>query len=259
MEELRMTFRGHLDDLRWTLVRVGGVLFALAVLCFCLMPWLFDRFVLAPASPDFPLYRWLSETGVPASVFPDFGNGSHAVEIVNTDVSSQLLTHVSASFWVALVLLFPYLIFEAWRFVRPALVGNEQRSVRLAFIGGTGLFFVGCAVGYLFVFPFMFRFLTEYQLSSSIVNQISLNSYMRSFLLLVFVMGVALELPLLTWSLSRAGLATRTFFRRYRRQAAVVLLLLTVLVTPSGDPFVLLAVFLPLYLLYELGIRFARE
>lgn len=259
MEELRMTFRGHLDDLRWTLVRVGGVLFALAVLCFCLMPWLFDRFVLAPASPDFPLYRWLSETGVPASVFPDFGNGSHAVEIVNTDVSSQLLTHISASFWFALVLLFPYLIFEAWRFVRPALVGDEQRSVRLAFIGGTGLFFVGCVVGYLFVFPFMFRFLTEYQLSSSIVNQISLNSYMRSFLLLVFVMGVALELPLLTWSFSRAGLATRTFFRRYRRQAAVVLLLLTVLVTPSGDPFVLLAVFLPLYLLYELGIRFARE
>lgn len=135
-----MTFRGHLDDLRWTLVRVGGVLFALAVLCFCLMPWLFDRFVLAPASPDFPLYRWLSETGVPASVFPDFGNGSHAVEIVNTDVSSQLLTHISASFWFALVLLFPYLIFEAWRFVRPAWSGTSSAACGWRSSGERGCF-----------------------------------------------------------------------------------------------------------------------
>ena len=114
--------------------------------------------------------------------------------------------------------MFPYLIFEVWRFVQPALFENERRSVGLAFLGGTVMFFLGCAVGYCLVFPFTFRFLTEYQLSASIVNQISLNSYMGNFLMLVFVMGIVFELPLLAWLLSKLGLVNKTFFRTYRRQ-----------------------------------------
>lgn len=109
------------------------------------------------------------------------------------------------------------------------------------------------------VFPFTFRFLTEYQLSASIVNQISLNSYMGNFLMLVFVMGIVFELPLLAWLLSKLGLVNKTFFRTYRRHAVVILLVLSAVITPSGDPFTLMVVFLPLYLLYELGILIVRE
>ena len=180
-------------------------------------------------------------------------------EIININVASQFLTHISTSFWFALVLMFPYLIFEVWRFVQPALFENERRSVGLAFLGGTVMFFLGCAVGYCLVFPFTFRFLTEYQLSASIVNQISLNSYMGNFLMLVFVMGIVFELPLLAWLLSKLGLVNKTFFRTYRRHAVVILLVLSAVITPSGDPFTLMVVFLPLYLLYELGILIVRE
>ena len=121
------------------------------------------------------------------------------------------------------------------------------------------MFFLGCAVGYGLVFPFTFRFLTEYQLSPTIVNQISLNSYMSNFLMLILIMGLVFELPLLAWLLSRLGLVTRSFFRKYRRHAVVILLVLAAVITPTGDPFTLMIVFLPLYLLYELGIRFAKE
>ena len=224
MEEKEMSFWGHLEELRRTLFRVVAVLLVFMIACFCVMPDLFDSFVLGPTTSDFFLYRWLSNLGGTGMFLPDFSNDDFAVKIININVASQFLTHISTSFWFALVLMFPYLIFEVWRFVQPALFENERRSVGLAFLGGTVMFFLGCAVGYCLVFPFTFRFLTEYQLSASIVNQISLNSYMGNFLMLVFVMGIVFELPLLAWLLSKLGLVNKTFFRTYRRHAVVILL-----------------------------------
>ena len=191
-------------------------------------------------------------------LLPDFSNDHFSVELININVASQFLTHISTSFWFALVLIFPYLTFEIWRFVQPALFDNEKKSVGLAFAFGTFMFFLGCAVGYFLVFPFTFRFLTEYQLSPLITNQISLTSYMGNFLMLIFVMGIVFELPLLAWLLSKLGLVTKTFFRKYRKHAVVVLLVLSAVITPTGDPFTLMIVFLPLYLLYELSIKIVR-
>lgn len=254
-----MTFWGHLETLRWSLMRAAGVLLVLMVVGFCAMPYLFDHVVLAPANSDFPLYRWLSGLGAHSSLLPDFSNDAFAVDIININVTSQFMTHLSTSFWFALVLMFPYLVFEIWRFIQPALFANEHRSVGLALVLGTLMFFIGCAVGYFLVFPFTFRFLTEYRLSEMIVNQISLDSYMGNFLMMIFIMGIVFELPLLAWLLSKLGLLTRSLLRRYRRHAIVALLVLSAVITPSGDPFTLMVVFLPLYLLYELSIRFVRE
>ena len=184
MEEKEMTFWDHLEALRWMLVRVVAVLFIFMVVCFCAMPYLFDHVVLAPTSSDFPLYRWLSRLGSLGPFFPDFSNDNYHVDIININVASQFLTHISTSFWFALVLMFPYLVFEVWRFVQPALFDNERRSVGWAFLFGTCMFFLGCLLGYSVVFPFTFRFLTEYQLSAAITNQISLNSYMGNFLMM---------------------------------------------------------------------------
>lgn len=254
-----LTFWSHLEVLRRTLMRVAGVLVLVMVGSFVAMPWLFDHVILAPSTSDFPLYRWLAKLGACGnSWLPNFG-GDFSVEIINYNVASQFMTHISTSFWLALLLIFPYLIFEVWRFVRPALFRNERRSVGIAFAGGTVLFFAGCLVGYGLVFPFTFRFLTEYQLSAAIENHISLDSYMGNFLMMIFVMGIVFELPLLTWLLSRLGLVSRSLLCRYRRHAVVVLLVLAAVITPSGDPFTLMVVFLPVYLLYELGIRFARD
>lgn len=254
----KMTFWAHLEALRWMLMRVAVVLLVFTVVGFCIMPRLFDSFVLAPTTSQFFLYRWLSGLGGGA-LLPNFGDTDFSVDIINIQVASQFMIHISTSFWFALVAIFPYLVFEVWRFVQPALFANERRSVGLAFAGGTFMFFCGCAVGYCLVFPFTFRFLAEYSLSGSIVNQISLDSYMSNFLMMIFLMGLVFELPLLAWLLSKLGLITKSFFRDYRRHAVVILLALAALITPTGDPFTLMIVFLPLYLLYELSIRFVKE
>ena len=107
MEDKDMTFWGHLEALRWVLIRVVAVLFLFMVVCFCAMPYLFDHIVLAPTTADFPLYRWLSKLGSLGPFFPDFSDDNYHVEIININVASQFLTHISTSFWFALVLMFP--------------------------------------------------------------------------------------------------------------------------------------------------------
>ncbi len=159
---------------------------------------------------------------------------------------------------LALLLAFPYVLYELWAFIRPALYPKEKKNVGTAFFFGAGMFYLGCAVGYTVVFPFTFRFLTTYQLSAEITNQISLNSYMSNFLVIIFIMGVVFEIPLLAWVLSQLGLISRPFLREYHKHAVVVLLIMAAVITPSGDPFTLAVVFIPLFLLYELAILVVR-
>lgn len=257
-ENGEMTFWGHLEVLRWAIMRVGIALVVCMVGCFVAMPHIFDSFILGPTSSDFFLYKWLSGLHGAGGVFPDFSR-DFSVDIININVASQFTTHISTSFWLALVIVFPYLIYEIWKFISPALFQDEKKNVRIAFFFGTFMFYLGCAVGYGVVFPFTFRFLTEYQVSTEIVNQISLNSYMGNFLMMVFVMGLVFEIPLLAWVLSAIGVVNKSFLKKYRRHAVVVLLILAAVITPTGDPFTLMVVFLPLYLLYELSIKVVRK
>ncbi|MDY5077894.1 MAG: twin-arginine translocase subunit TatC, partial [Bacteroidaceae bacterium] len=141
----------------------------------------------------------------------------------------------------------------------PALFENEIRHLRPAFLGGTMMFYIGCALGYLLVFPFTFRFLVEYDLSPSIENQINLSSYISNFTMLILVMGIVFEMPLLAWLLSQFGILHKSFLRNYRRHAVVSLLVLAAIITPSGDPFTLMLVFVPLYFLYEFSIMVVKD
>lgn len=247
MDEQTMSFWDHLEVFRGSLVRIVIILLIFMVVCFLSMPYIYNPVILGPTHGDFFLYRWVP-------LFKD----NFSCEIININVASQFMTHVTTSFWLALVLAFPVLMWELWKFISPALYKNESRPVGFAFLFGTGMFYLGCVIGYCLIFPFMFRFLTEYQLSEEITNQINLNSYMHSFLMMIFVMGVVFELPLLIWLLSKLGLIDKTFLRKYRRHAVVILMVLAAVITPSGDPFTLLLTFTPLYLLYELGIFLAR-
>ena len=160
---------------------------------------------------------------------------------------------------MAAVIAFPYFIWEIWKFIEPALFEEEIKHLRPAFMGGTFMFYLGCAIGYLFVFPFTFRFLVEYNLSPNITNQINLQSYIDNFTLLILVMGIVFEMPLLAWLLSLLGILKKSFLREYKRHAIVVLLITAAIITPSGDPFSLMLVFIPLYVLYELSILVVRD
>lgn len=257
-EEGGMSFWGHLEALRWTLFRMLIALVICVIAAFVAMPYIFDNFILAPTNSSFFLYRFFARIGGKIPFLPDFGDDSFSVDIININVASQFLTHISTSFWLAIVIAFPYLIYEIWKFVRPALFPKEIRNMRMAFVFGTVMFYIGCAVGYCIVFPFTFRFLVEYQVSEYIVNQINLNSYINNFLMMIFVMGLVFELPLLAWILSKLGIIHRELLVKYRKYAVVCLLVLAAVITPSGDPFTLMVVFLPLYLLYELSVRLVR-
>lgn len=239
-----MSFWDHLEALRWCLLRVVIALVIVLVGCFIALPHVFDAFILGPTHSDFFVYRVLGLVYGPAQ----------DVQIININVASQFLTHISTSLWIALLLVFPYLMYQIWVFVKPALYPGEIGGVGRSFVWGTALFYIGCAVGYLLVFPIIFRFLTQYRVGAGVLNQISLNSYMGNFLGLIFVMGLVFEMPVLAWLLGRLGIIGRQMLRSWRRYAVVVLLVASALITPTGDPFTLLVVFLPLYLLYELSI-----
>ncbi|MDR3267705.1 MAG: twin-arginine translocase subunit TatC [Tannerella sp.] len=254
-----MSFWDHLEELRWTLFRCILALFVFAIGGFASMRYLFDHVIMAPCSSDFVIYQWMCKVAVNLPFFPDFCDDSFKVEIVNIKLATQFFTHMSSSFWLALLLTFPYLMYEIWRFVRPALYDNEMKSVRWVFLCGTIMFFIGCSVGYFLVFPMTLRFLATYQLSAMITEQVSLESYMDNFLMMIFIMGVVFEMPLVSWLLSQIGLVNRSFFRKYRRYAIVGLLVAAAFITPSGDPFTLSVVFFPLYGLYELSALFVKE
>ena len=254
-EEGAMSFWDHLEVLRWALFRSACVLAVIMVGTFIAMPYIFDRFILAPTSNNFFTYRLINRIGGGmVTLSPDFD-----VQIININVASQFMTHISTSISLAAVIAFPYFIWEIWKFIEPALFEDEVKHLRPAFLGGTVMFYVGCAIGYLLVFPFTFRFLVEYNLSSSITNQINLQSYIDNFTMLILVMGIVFEMPLLAWLLSLMGILRKSFLREHKRHAVVVLLVSAAIITPSGDPFTLMLVFVPLYVLYELSILVVRD
>lgn len=242
-----MSFWGHIDALRTVLLKAAVTVAVLTVVLFAAMPWIFDNVILAPCNADFPLYRLLdrlSAGGTPV------GEDFH-VELINIELASQFFIHMSTSFWVAVILAFPVIIYLLWEFVAPALYDNEKRGAGKAFAFGNLMFFAGVAAGYFLVFPLTLRFLATYQVSALVPNQISLSSYMDNFTVLILVMGIIFELPLLAWMLGRIGLLDRGIFSRFRRHAIAALLILAAVITPTGDPFTLMVVFLPIYGLWE--------
>ena len=248
-----MSFWDHIDALRGVLVRMVVVLVAVTLGLFFVMPSIFDRVILAPCHGDFVLYRLFEQMTTSVPWLPQFTTAGFEVELINIKLASQFFIHMSSSFWLALVLTFPLMLYFLWTFIAPALYPREKRGVKTAFLIGCLMFFLGVAVGYFVVFPVTLRFLADYHVSQLVPNQISLDSYMDTFLMLIFVMGVIFELPLVAWLLGSLGALHRGFFRTYRRHAVIVLLALAAIITPTGDPFTLMVVFLPIYLLYEIS------
>lgn len=253
-----MSFWDHLEVLRWMLIRVLAVWTVCMLLGFVFVPYLFEQVVMAPCRDDFFLYQLIKQTTARSWIVPDFMETSFHVEVVNIRLASQFFIHMTLSCWLALLVTFPYLVYEIWRFVCPALYEREKRGVGVAFLFGTLMFFLGCFVGYGLVFPMTLRFLYTYELSPSITNQLSLDSYMDNFLTLIFLMGIIFELPLLSALLSKLGILNRSFFHKYRRHAILVLLIVSAVITPSSDPFTLMLVFMPIYVLWELSALLVR-
>ncbi|MDE6611660.1 MAG: twin-arginine translocase subunit TatC [Muribaculaceae bacterium] len=252
----QMSFWEHLDDLRRVVFRIVIVMAVIAVISFTAMPWMFDKVIMAPCAGDFVTYRAFDRLAAAAGLGGELSTDpSFRVDIVSLELTSQLFVHLSAAFWVAFVVGFPVIIYLLWGFVSPALYDHEKRGAVRAFVCGNIMFYLGVATGYFLVFPLAVRFLADYQLSSAIRPIVSLDSYMDNFFMLLVMMGAVFELPLLAWLFGRMGLLTRDFFGRYRRHAIVILMIVAAFITPTGDPFTLFVVFIPIYALWEMSAR----
>lgn len=250
-----MDFWAHAEALRSTILRAALIVIIAMAALFAFMPWIFDHIILAPCRSDFITYRIMDLITEKSPFFSGASpaDDSFEVKLINIQLASQFFLHMSTSFWLGLILSFPAIIYLMWRFVEPALYENEKRGVTKAFLAGNMMFYIGVAAGYFAVFPVTLRFLADYRLSELIPNQISLDSYMDNFCVLILMMGIVFELPLLAWLLGRMGIINRELFGKYRRHAIVALLILAAVITPTGDPFTLMVVFLPLYLLFEIS------
>ena len=240
-----MTFWDHLEDLRRCIFRMLAVFAAAVVALFFFKEFLFENIILAPSRSDFFLYRILGA---------DF-----SMTLVNIEVAAQFLIHMKVTFISALIFTFPYIIYEVWRFVAPALYEKEKRAVSGAFAFASVLFYIGVAVGYMIVFPLMLNFFSGYQVSPDIPNTFSLTSYISLFTSLVLTFGIVFEFPTVVAVMSSLGIVTKEMLKSLRRYAICVVLILAAIITPSGDPFSLMVVSVPLYMLYEFSILICRK
>ena len=233
-----MTFWEHLEELRRVLLRCIAVVALFAVLAFIFKDEVFS-IIFAPKSPDF---------------LPRIFGSSPDIQLINTELTRQFVIHMMSSFYVGLIAAAPYILYELYRFISPALYQNERRYSTPLVISSYLMFMSGTLFNYFIVFPITFRFLGNYQVDSSVENLISLESYIDTLVFLSLAMGFVFEIPILSWLLGRLGILHRQQMQQYRRHALVIILIIAAIITPTSDAFTLAIVSLPMYILYELSI-----
>lgn len=245
------TFWGHVEVFRWLIIRSVAVVFGIAVVAFCFKDFVFEQLIFAPCEPDFVTYRVVQRLGMAVNV--------GQIDLININLASQLMTHLKISFYLALLVAFPYLIVEVWLFVKPALYASERKPAVTAIAAFFLQFFLGAALAYYLIFPLTFNFLGTYQVSARVVNQISLTSYISTFIGLLFTMGLVFEMPIVAYFFARIGVLRSAFLRRWRKVAVVVAMVVAAFITPSTDVFTMCLVALPLWMLYEFSIFVAQK
>lgn len=250
-----LSFGEHLEELRKMLFRSLIVVSIVAIIIFCFKDWTF-RMLLAPSSWDFVTYRYIEK------FLHWLGSGftfsEYHVNLIATELSSQFMTHVTAAFYLGLLGASPYIIYELFRFITPALYENERKySVRIAIIMYV-LFIVGVLMSYFILFPIAFRFLGTYSVSDLVESNITLHSYIGTFTTLTLIMGFVFQLPVIAFFLGKIGVVKSDFLKRYRKHALVIIMVVAAIITPP-DLMTLVLVTIPLYLLYEVSIGILRR
>ena len=239
-----MTFWDHLDELRSVIIRILVITVAAAAVAFCLKEELF-AVVLAPRTSDFITYRLM-------------GVEPFNIHLMNTGLTEQFMVHLKTAMYAGVLVASPYIIWQLFRFISPALYDNERRYATLLCTSGYLMFMLGTALNYFLIFPLTVKFLGTYQVSPDVANMLTLQSYMDTLLMMCLVMGIVFELPVVSWILGRMGLVNRQMMRSMRRHAVVVILVVAAIITPTTDAFTLFIVALPIWLLYEVSILIVK-
>jgi len=260
-EELKsseMSFLDHLEALRWHLIRSALAVVLFGALAFIFSDIVFDGILLAPKNATFPTYRffcWLSQRL--------FSNDSICLsnlnfELISTQMSGQFTTHLMVAFATGLILAFPYLLWEIWRFVNPALYPGERKHANGMVFWGSFLFASGIAFGYFVITPLSVYFFGNYQVSGLVANQIAVGSFISTVVSTTFGTGIVFELPIIIYFLAKIGLVTPAFLKNARKISYIVILIVAAIITPP-DVTSQIIVSIPLFLLYEVGIWIAAR
>ena len=253
-----MSFLQHLEVLRWHLVRAVSSIVLFAVIAFVYKDFVFDQVLLAPKNPNFPTYKFFCNL----SEFLGMGDllcfGDQEWDLHSFTMSGQFSTHIMTSLFAGLVVAFPYVFWEIWSFIKPALYSKETKITRWVVFFTSILFSVGVLFGYYLVAPLSVNFLGSYQVSSQVSNTIGLSSFVSTITTISFANGLIFELPMLVYFLTKIGLLTPEFMKKYRKHAIVLTLILSAIITPP-DVTSQILVSLPLIILYELSIKISSR
>jgi sec-independent protein translocase protein TatC len=255
--EGEMSFLEHLEVMRWHLLRSIAAIVILALVAFVFKDIVFDKIILAPKEPPFPTNRWLCQLGEILGLERICIN-QHPFTLQTVKMAEQFSMHIIVSLVAGIVIAFPYIFWEFWRFIVPALYDKERNTARGAVFFTSLLFILGVLFGYYIICPLSVNFLGNYKVSESVVSAPTLRSYVQTITSVVLAAGLVFQLPILVYFLSKVGLVTPGFLKKYRRHSLVVIVTLSAIITPP-DVFSQILVALPLMVLYEIGIIISKR
>jgi len=255
-EGTEMSFLQHLEELRWHLVRSAIVIMVFGVAAFCLNDFLFDTVIFGPLKQDFISYRALCALGYKIGAGDAMCMTVKPAHLQTLSASEQFFNHMWISLVTGLIIGFPFVLWELWKFIRPALKNQEVGPVKIFVVIASFLFLVGIFFGYFLLFPMSYNFLINYQVSSSgiVQTQNTFDDYISLISTMVLVSGIIFEMPVLVYFLTRMMILTPQFMRKYRKHAVVIILIAAAIITPSPDVTSQMVVAIPMYLLFELSI-----
>jgi len=252
-----MSFLEHLEELRWHIMKAFLGVFIMAITAFIFKDFIFSTIILGPKSPEFPTNIFLCNIGKMVGVLKLCIN-SMPLEIISIKMAGQFSMHIMVSLIAGFVVSFPYVFYQFWSFIVPAMKSGERKHSRGAVVYSSILFMMGVLFGYYIISPLTVHFLGSYSVSPEVTNQINLVSYVSTLASVVLASGIIFELPVLAYFLTKAGLITPEFMRKYRKHSLVVILVLSAIITPP-DIFSQILVSFPLIILYEVGIMISSR
>mgnify|MGYP000459729499 FL=1 len=257
-KDKEMSFLDHLEVFRWHLIRAAVAILFFTIIAFIYKDIVFDVILLGPKRTDFLTYRILCEISQYLGLGDALCLRDSPFSLMNISMSGQFSTHITTSIFAGFIIAFPYVLWEIWRFISPALHSNENSMAKGVVFFSSILFLIGILFGYYVIAPLSINFLGSYQVSSSVANQINLSSFVSTVTTVSFANGIIFELPILVYFLTKIGLLTPDFMRVYRKHSMVVILILSAIITPPDITSQVL-VSLPLIILYEFSIKISER
>lgn len=253
-KEKTMSFLDHLEELRWHVIRATIAVILLGLVAFIFKGFIFDVIIFGPKNADFPTYRLFCNAARAIGLPDSFCFDELPFKLQSRKMADQFSAHIWTSITAGIVVGFPYIIYEFWKFISPGLHDSERKSARGFIIIASLLFFTGVLFGYYIVAPLSINFLGSYTVSSHVMNEFDLNSYISVVRTSVLASGLIFELPIIIYFLTKIGLVTPEILRKYRKISIVIVLILSAVITPP-DVASQIIVAIPIFILYEISIH----